>query len=157
MTIQMRIAILPLAAIAAILAAAPPAAAQASGKTGQASTIASKQAALTPVDNIASRIRRLHDQLRITSDQDALWTPVASAMRDHAKAITDAMQARQDKAATMNALDDIQSYGDLAQVHADGLKKLAAAFAPLYAAMPTAQQQNANAVFGYKIAASKKD
>ena len=128
-------------------AAAEPASAAASSK------VAAKTAALTPTDDVGSRIKRLHDQLRITPEQEALWATVAGVMQDNAKALTDAMQARQDKMPTMNAVDDIQSYGAVAEAHATGLKSLAAAFAPLYAAMPPAQQQNANVVFANKPAA----
>jgi hypothetical protein len=101
-------------------------------------------------DDVAGRIQRLHDQLQITPGQEVLWKNVAAAMQDNAKAIATAMQARADKGQTMNAVDDIVSYGAIATAHADGLKHLAAAFAPLYAAMPPAQQQNADMVFGHR-------
>ena len=132
------------------LAAAEPASAAASAK------VTAKTAALTPTDDVESRIKRLHDQLRITPEQEALWATVAGTMQDNAKALTAAMQARQDRMATMNAVDDIQSYGAVAEAHAAGLKSLAAAFTPLYAAMPPAQQQNANAVFANKAPAPRK-
>ncbi len=132
------------------LAAADPASAAASAK------VTAKTAALTPTDDVESRIKRLHDQLRITPEQETLWATVAGAMQDNAKALTAAMQARQDRMATMNAVDDIQSYGAVAEAHAAGLKSLAAAFTPLYAAMPPAQQQNANAVFANKAPAPRK-
>ena len=132
------------------LLAAEPVSAAASSKA------ATKSAALTPTDDVGARIKRLHDQLHITSDQETLWSTVAGTMQDNAKALTDAMQARQDKMATMNAVEDIQSYSAVAEAHAAGLKKLAAAFAPLYAAMPPVQQQNANAVFSSKAVSAHK-
>ncbi len=50
----------------------------------------------------------------------------------------------------MTALDDILSYEAVA-AHASGLKTLAAAFAPLYSAMPPAQQKTADLMFGQRM------
>ncbi len=102
-------------------------------------------------ENAGTRIQRLHTQLQVTPEQEALWAPIAAAMQDNAKSIAAAMQARTDKAATMNALDDIMTYEAVAAVHAAGLKRLADTFAPLYAAMPPAQQRNADMVFGHRL------
>ena len=102
-------------------------------------------------EDVGTRIQRLHNQLQVTPEQEALWTPIAQAMQDNAKSIAAAMQARSDKAATMNALDDIMTYEAVAAVHAAGLKRLADTFAPLYAAMPPAQQRNADMVFGHRL------
>ncbi len=140
---------------ALLLGPARPVAAQ-PASTAAPSKVAAKTAALTPTDDVGARIKRLHDQLRITPEQESLWATVAGVMGDNAKSLTTAMQTRQDKMATMNAVDDIQSYGAVAEAHAAGLKSLAAAFAPLYAAMPPAQQQNANAVFANKAPATRK-
>ena len=134
---------------------APPVAAQ-PASAAASSKVAAKTAALTPTDDVGARIKRLHDQLRVTPEQESLWATVAAVMADNAKSLTAAMQVRQDKMLTMNAVDDIQSYGAVAEAHAAGLKSLAAAFAPLYAAMPPAQQQNANAVFANKAPATRK-
>jgi hypothetical protein len=109
----------------------------------------SQSAAPKPGEDAGGRIQRLHDQLQITPGQEALWKTVAAVMQNNAQVIATTMQARQDKAERMNAVDDIVSYGTIAEAHADGLKKLAAAFAPLYAAMPPAQQRNADMVFGH--------
>jgi hypothetical protein len=98
-----------------------------------------------------TRIQRLHNQLQITPEQEALWTPIAAAMQDNAKSIAAAMQARSDKTATMNALDDIMTYEAVAAIHAAGLKRLADTFGPLYAAMSPAQQRNADMVFGHRL------
>ena len=111
---------------------------------------ATPRAAQAPED-VGTRIQRLHNQLQVTPEQEALWAPIAQAMQDNAKSIAAAMQARSDKAATMNALDDIMTYEAIAAVHATGLKRLADTFAPLYAAMPPAQQRNADMVFGHRL------
>ena len=69
---------------------------------------ATSRAAQAPED-VTARIQRLHNQLQIAPDQEALWAPIADAMQDNAKSLFAAMQARSDKAATMNAVDDINT------------------------------------------------
>ena len=108
------------------------------------------RAAQAPED-VTARIQRLHNQLQIKPDQEVLWAPIADAMQDNAKSLSTAIQARSDKAATMNAVDDINTYEAVAAIHAAGLKRLADTFAPLYAAMPPAQQRNADMVFGHRL------
>jgi hypothetical protein len=105
--------------------------------------------------DIEAHIKRMHDQLKITAAQEPQWTSVAQVMRDNAKAMTDAMRDRVHNVSSMNAVDDINSYQAITAAHADGLKNLSAAFAPLYAAMSPDQQKNADAVFGHKIAKHK--
>ena len=100
--------------------------------------------------NIESRIKGLHDKLKITKDEEAQWAPVAQVMRDNAAATRAAFKERDDKKATMTAVDDIRSFQAITADRAQGLQKLADAFAPLYAAMPSPQQKIADAVFGHK-------
>jgi len=57
----------------------------------------------------------------------------------------------------MTAVEDLKTYEKFAQAHVKGLKNLISSFSKLYAAMPAAQQKNADAVFhnfGRKNAAS---
>ena len=69
------------------------------------------------------------------------------------------MKARADKAKTMTAVDDLKSYAEIADAHADGLKKFVPAFEALYASMSDAQKANANTLFrghGRSRTAAKK-
>ncbi|MEI9995031.1 MAG: Spy/CpxP family protein refolding chaperone [Rhizomicrobium sp.] len=102
--------------------------------------------------SVAVRIKHLHDQLKIAPEQEAQWSGVAQVMLDNASAVDDAVEARAAKAGHMSAVDDLLSYQAIVVAHAEGLKKLAAAFAPLYAAMPEPQQRIADAVFGHRTA-----
>jgi protein CpxP len=134
---------------------------------GPFSTLAAAQDSSTPQRNTQSasnhirnesaedRIKHLHDQLKITPEQEAQWSNVARVMLDNASAVDKAIKDRIATAASMTAIDDLRSYQAIVQTHADGLKKLAAAFMPLYSAMPEAQQRNADAVFGHRTNASK--
>jgi len=138
-----------------ILGTAHPAAAQPSPTARTAQTPASPAAAAlqtAPKGDLDLRVRRLHDQLGITPEQEELWRPVANAMTDSASAVGDAMQARFNKPQPMSAVEDIQTYQAVADAHARGLKQLAIAFAPLYAAMPAPQQKAADKLFGAQVA-----
>lgn len=106
--------------------------------------------AMSPAEAVDHRIADLHRRLHITADQETLWNAVAQVMRDDAKAVEAAAKTRQEKLATMSALDNLRSFQQLAQTHADGLNKLSDTFAPLYAAMSDEQKKNADAVFRYQ-------
>jgi periplasmic protein CpxP/Spy len=102
-----------------------------------------------------ARIKRLHDELKITSDQEAQWNSVAQVMLANASAIDSAVKNRARMSKEMTAIDDLKSYEAIVDAHAEGIKKLAAAFAPLYASMPEGQQKNADAVFGHRTQPSR--
>ena len=125
--------------------------------TGPAAPAASSQpmqpavAAKKSTDKgVEAHIKALHDQLKITSDEEEMWGKVANVMRTNIADMQAAMKDRMDKAGTLNAVDDIRSSQAMAAAHADGLTKLADAFATLYAAMPEAQQKLADKVFANK-------
>ena len=102
-----------------------------------------------------TRIKHLHDQLKITVDEESGWNTVAQVMLNNASDINDAVQDRVRMSKTMTAINDLKSYEAIVDAHADGIKKLATAFAPLYAAMPEAQQKHADAVFGRRTEPSQ--
>ena len=108
-----------------------------------------------PSSSPEARIKHLHDQLKITADQEAQWKDVAQVMLDNASAIDSAVKDRVRMATGMTAIDDLKSYGAIVDAHADGIKKLAVVFAPLYSAMPEGQQKNADAVFGHRTEPAK--
>ena len=68
-------------------------------------------------------------------------------MRDNGKTLDALTQARVDHAKTMTAVDDLKSYGEIADAHADGVKKLTPVFASLYDGMSDAQKKQADALF----------
>ncbi len=107
----------------------------------------SKVAAATTVDPVEARIKELHDKLKITSDQETLWSSVTKEMRDHAKVAQSLIDTRNSTAAQMTAIDDLKSYANIAQLHADGMKEFLGVFTPLYTAMSDAQKKNADSVF----------
>ncbi len=104
---------------------------------------------MSPADAVENRIKELHQQLKITAEQETPWTAVAQVMRDDVKAVDAVATERQKDLPTMSALDNLKSFQRLAQTHADGLTRLADAFAQLYATMSDEQRKNADAVFRY--------
>jgi len=96
---------------------------------------------------VEAHIKDLHNQLKITSAEEDQWSKVAQVMRDNAAQMMDMMSKRDANESTMSAVDDLNSYGDIAQVHADDVKKLSAVFEPLYNSMSDAQKKTADTVF----------
>ncbi|WP_334054478.1 Spy/CpxP family protein refolding chaperone [Burkholderia cepacia] len=97
--------------------------------------------------SVDGRINSLHQRLGITPAQESPWQRVSQVMRDNANAMESLRKARSDHANDMSAMDDLHSYGQVANVHAEGIKKLTTAFQPLYDSMSDTQKQNADAIF----------
>lgn len=110
---------------------------------------------------IEDRIKTLHDKLGVTNEQEAKWSDVAQAMRENETAIDQMVRERHQNPASMTAVDDLQSYENITQAHADGLKKLIVAFQALYNDMPDDQRKNADTTFsrfeGHAAGASAKN
>ncbi|HEY0183754.1 MAG TPA: Spy/CpxP family protein refolding chaperone [Rhodopila sp.] len=102
---------------------------------------------VSAADRVEEHITQLHSQLRITPAQQAQWDQFAQVMRDNAKDMDQALEQRNAAFASMNAVQDMQSYAQLAQQHAQGMQKLAAAFETLYGSLSDDQKKNADAVF----------
>jgi periplasmic protein CpxP/Spy len=147
------------AAVAALLVL--PAAALAQSSPSPASAVpqsAAPPAASSPIaghpvtgknaeERVERRINELHAQLRITPAQQQQWDQFANVMRDNARAIDQLFIQRAQQLGSMTALQNMQSYEQLAEAHAQHLQKLVAAFQDLYDAMPDQQKQLADQVF----------
>jgi len=96
---------------------------------------------------VEQHIDRLHTQLRITSAQQQQWDQFAQVMRDNAANMRQAVEQRGTQLASMNAAQDMQSYAQLAQQHAEDMQKLSTAFQAVYDSMSPEQKQNADMVF----------
>ncbi len=93
------------------------------------------------------RIRNMHTRLQITEAQEALWSKVTSVMRQDARTMDELIQARALHARSMTAVEDLQSYGEVTDAHATGIKQLTQAFTPLYASMSDSQKKAADTLF----------
>ncbi len=105
---------------------------------------------------IEQHIKDLHAKLKITAAEEAQWAPVAKTMRDSAGELDQVLDKRDAMIGTASAVDDLNAYGDIAQAHADSVKKLSAVFSPLYASMPDDQKKLADEVFTQRAHQDKK-
>ena len=95
--------------------------------------------------------KQLHDQLQITPQQQPQWDRFAAVTSSNAADIGQAFSERGAKLDTMNALENMQSFAHVAQVHAANMQKAADAFEALYATFSSEQKQVADDVFRDKL------
>jgi len=133
-----------LAVAASAFAQTPAAPAQAT--TAAASAPTAEQRAERHEARVEQRIKYLHDQLKITSAQEPQWKTFADTMRDNGDTMGRLYRERMAKH-DVSALDDMKQYAELSQANADGAKKLADAFAPLYESFPADQKALADTTF----------
>ena len=96
---------------------------------------------------VEKHIKDLHAKLKITPAEESQWDAVAKTMRDNAAELDGAVSKRDAIASRATAIDDLNAYGDIVQVHADNIKKLSTAFTALYDSMPDNQKKIADEVF----------
>ena len=95
---------------------------------------------------VEAHIADLKKRLKITDAESKQWDDFAQVMRDNGTAMETALQER-DASKGISAVQDLQSYAKIAQTHADGVQKLAAAFQPLYDSLSPEQKKNADTIF----------
>jgi len=138
------LAIISLAGTALVAGAIMPTWAQ-TGGSGKPPAAAA--ATSSKPQTVEQRITDLKAALKITPDQETKWKAVADAMRQNAGMMDKLVQDKRAKAATMTAVDDLETYQDFTKAHLDGLKNLTSAFKSLYDSMPADQKKNADQVF----------
>ncbi len=117
------------------------------------SRAASHKSAMATVGSVSKasrvevRIKELYAKLKITPAQEELWHNVTQVMQDNEKTMEALVRARSEKAGTMTAVDDLKSYGQIVDAHADGIRKFIQVFEPLYASMSDAQKKDADKLF----------
>jgi len=107
-------------------------------------------ARLSATDRAEIRIKDLHAKLKIAPAQETQWEAVAQAMRDNAATMEDLAGKRAASAGSMNAVDDLKSYEQIAEAHVDGLKSFIPAFEALYNTMSDDQKKIADAMFEHQ-------
>jgi protein CpxP len=98
---------------------------------------------------VEQHIMELRGQLKITPAEESQWKQVADTMRENARDLDRAIDKRDATIASATAIDNLNSYSEIAQVHANGVKKLASAFSGLYSVMSDAQKKEADVVFSH--------
>jgi len=122
-------------------AVAPPPAAAASPMAGH--PVPGKNAE----ERVEHRIKELHSQLQITPAEEPQWNEFAQVMRENAREMDEAFMQRAQQFPTMNAVQNMQSYEQISEEHAQRVQKLVPAFQKLYDAMPDRQKRMADQVF----------
>ena len=140
-------------AIAALLCA-PAAMAQSQSAAAQGTTPPPPAAEASPPvagknaeERVEGRIKELHAQLRITPAEEPQWNEFAQVMRENARDMDQAFLQRAQQFPTMDAVQNMQSYEQIAEEHAKRVQKLVPAFQKLYDAMPDQQKRLADQVF----------
>jgi periplasmic protein CpxP/Spy len=98
-------------------------------------------------ERVERRIKELHAQLKISPAEQPQWDQFAEVMRQNARDMDQAFLQRAQQFETMNAVQNMQSYEQLAEEHAQRVQKLVPAFQALYEAMPDQQKLLADQVF----------
>ena len=98
-------------------------------------------------DEVETRIKTLHSQLRVTAAQEAAWNNVAQVMRDNAKTMSDLRRQQTASEKSASAPDMLTAYAKTIDAHADGLHKFTPVFQTLYDSMSEAQKKTADTVF----------
>jgi periplasmic protein CpxP/Spy len=98
-------------------------------------------------ERVEHRINELHAQLRITPAERVQWDQFAEVMRKNVRDMDQIVIQRAQQFQSMNALQNMQSYGQIAEAHAQHVQELVAAFQTLYTTMPDQQKQLADQVF----------
>jgi periplasmic protein CpxP/Spy len=92
-------------------------------------------------ERVQNHIKQLHAQLHITPAEQTQWDQFANVMRENARDMDQAFMQRAQQYSTMNAVQNMQSYQQIAEAHAQHLQKLVPAFDNLYNAMPEQQKK----------------
>ncbi len=99
------------------------------------------------VERVELRIKNMHARLRITPEQEEKWSMVSDVMRENAKKMDALTQTRINNVKTMNAVEDLKSYGEIVDAHAEAIRKFAPVFENLYESMTDAQKLDADELF----------
>jgi protein CpxP len=101
----------------------------------------------TAQERVEQRIKELYSQLRITPAERPQWDQFAQVMRDNARDMDQAWLQRVNHVESMNAVQNMQSYEQIAEQHAQHVQKLVPAFQNVYNVMSEEQKQLADQVF----------
>jgi hypothetical protein len=96
----------------------------------------------------------LKTELGITPEETPLWDAFAQAMRDNAASTDQLFQRRAGSVATMNAVDNMRSYAEIARDYASNTERLATAFESLYASLSETQKHAADTLFRQQAVAA---
>jgi hypothetical protein len=88
-----------------------------------------------------ARIAAIHAGLRLTPDQERLWPPVESAVRDMARQMSELRAQRQAQAAPTDPVERMARMGEMSTKRGQALTRLADAARPLYGSLSDDQKR----------------
>jgi hypothetical protein len=132
---------------AATLATGVQARAQTDNSTAAAPRAHASREARGPEANVEKHIANLKAKLKITADEQPQWEALATVIRDNAQEAQTLIDQRNNGGTHLTAIEDLKNYEVMAEGHAEGLKRMEAAFEALYTVMPDDQKRNADLVF----------
>ena len=103
---------------------------------------------MLPGQMVDGRIAFLKTELKIAPAQVTQWQQVATAMRENANALGQAINTARQQRGTMDAVQRLTMREQFAKVRAENDARLLTAFKPLYASLSPEQQQIANELVG---------
>lgn len=107
---------------------------------------------------VDARIAGMKAGLKLTAEQEKLWPPVETALRDMARQREEARAARRERWSSFresraagkpierDMIADLRARSDRMAAAADGMRKLADAAAPLYATLDEGQKRRLGAL-----------
>jgi hypothetical protein len=133
----------------AAAAPAPVSAAPAEGAPAPAasSETTSSSPAMPADAQVTRRIAELKKRLGITRAEMPQFDAFANVMRENAQQMDMVLQKRS-QVLSMNAVEDLKSYAELTEAHAQALQRMVPAFQALYASLSPAQQHRADTLLG---------
>jgi hypothetical protein len=123
--------------------AAPPPAARAPATT-QATPIPQGERGPSKEDRDAyleAHVAAVHAGLRLKPDQERLWAPVESAVRDMARQMNDLRDQQQTQAMPADPIEHMARMGDMASKRGQAMSRVAEAARPLYATLSDNQKR----------------
>jgi periplasmic protein CpxP/Spy len=112
--------------------------------SGPSQTQPRHQARMLPGQMVDGRIAFLKAELKIAPAQETQWQDVATAMRQNANALDQAISNAREQRGTMDAIQRLTMREQFAKLRAENDARLLTAFKPLYASLTPEQQQVAN-------------
>lgn len=135
--------------MSSIVVANVPVSAMAGDGAGTAGTASQtmKTAPSAATGSVDKLIEHLHDVFKITPTQEKLFQKLADVMRVNAGVMRALAKKRVDDANAMTAVEDLKSYSEISEAHAEGTKKMIPIFQALYDSMSGAQKKVADDEF----------
>jgi hypothetical protein len=124
-------------------AATPPAAV--GGKIERSAVV--KPATSTVAQRVELRIADMHARLHVTPAQQPQWDQFALVMRDNAMRMDKIVLQQSSVFDKLSALEQMQSYSQIADEHAKDVRSLIPAFQSLYGSMSDEQKKAADHMF----------